>query len=363
MQTLNQYLPQVEEKKAKLYLPFRAWLGGLVALLLLVLLLGFAFYYPTSKKNEAIDAMSSIDKKTEDTKKKTGDVLSRMGTLAPSLQDEFSRTNADQRIQKMRGNLIAITAVNPADIVTAGNESLKKWDDAQSVIKSSPYRDLKSDEIPKTDDGFKLIQAKKTKQPEGRFDYQFLLTDGKTEATKRYKDSVALLIQAQRELYDLDRRINGDKAAPLGQEAQLEDSMKKESVRDDKKAAEQKFLNSYNAGQSNPVTPQEPSQQVAPVTVAQPTAVDVLLTTNQQAQQPLEQKPAMPEPVQTTGKQSKPMSSSVKLAGWIHNNAGTPHYSPSWDCSSESPDFMPDCEAQAHGLTPAQLKKMGIVLP
>ena len=104
MQTLNQYLPQVEEKKAKLYMPVRAWLGGLVTLLLLVLLLGFAFYYPTSKKNEAIEAMSLIDKKTEDSNKKTGDVLSRMGMLAPSLQDEFSRTNADQRIQKMSIN-------------------------------------------------------------------------------------------------------------------------------------------------------------------------------------------------------------------------------------------------------------------
>ena len=53
----------------------------------------------------------------------------------------------------------------------------------------------------------------------------------------------------------------------------------------------------------------------------------------------------------------------TKLAGWIHNHAGTPHFSPSWDCSSEIPDFMPACEAQAHNLTPAQTKKMGIVLP
>ena len=355
MQTLNQYLPRIEEKKTKLYMPVRAWLGGLVALLLFAILLGFAFNYPTSKKNEAIETINQFNQKTEDTKKKTGDVISRMATLAPSLQDEFSRTSADQRIQKLRDKLNAITAVNPVDIVTTGNKSLKKWDDAQSVIQSSPYRDLKPDEIPKTEDGLKLIQAKKTKQPEGRFDYQFLLTDGKAESIKRYKDSMALLIQAQRELYDLDRKINGDKAAPLGKEAQLEDSMKKDSVKDDKKATEQKFLEMYNAGQNNQNTPQEQPQQAPPVTVEQPVA-DLPLPMNQS------QQPEPVAPVQTN-KAIKPMGDKVKLAGWIHNRAGTPHFSPAWDCSSEIPDLMPACEAQAHNLTPAQVKKMGIVLP
>ena len=356
MQTLNQYLPRIEEKKAKLYMPVRAWLGGLVALLLFAILLGFAFNYPTSKKNEAIETINQFNQKTEDTKKKTGDVISRMATLAPSLQDEFSRTTADQRIQKLREKLNAITAVKPADIVTAGNESLKKWDDAQSVIHSSPYRDLKPDEIPKTEDGLKLIQAKKTKQPEGRFDYQFLLTDGKTESIKRYKDSVALLIQSQRELYDLDRKINGDKAAPLGQEAQLEDSMKKDSVKDDKKdPVKDALLEMYNAGQSNQTAPQEQPQQATPVTVEQPVA-DLPLPMNQS------QQPEPVSPVQTN-KAIKPMGDKVKLAGWIHNHASTPHFSPGWDCSSEIPDFMPACEAQAHSLTPAQLKKMGVVLP
>ena len=361
MQTLNQYLPQIEERKSKFYMPIRAWLAGVVALLLFALLLGFAFNYPTSKKNEAIETINQFNQKTEETNKKTGDVISRMATLAPSLQDEYSRTNTDQHIQKLRDKLTAITAVKPADIVTAGNESLKKWDDAQSVIQSSPYRDLKFDEIPKTEDGLKLIQAKKTKQPEGRFDYQFLLTDGKTESIKRYKDSVALLIQTQRELYDLDRKINGDKAAPLGKEAQLEDSMKKDSAKDDKRTAEQKFLDMYNSGQNTSVAPtQEQPQQLTPVTTEQSTA-NMPLPQNQVPQQ-LDQKITTPEPAQPTNKPLKPMGDKVKLAGWIHNHAGTPHFSPSWDCSSEIPDFMPACEAQAHNLTSAQIKKMGIDL-
>lgn len=188
-----------------------------------------------------------------------------------------------------------------------------------------------------------------------------MLTDGKTESIKRYKDSVALLIQAQRELYDLDRKINGDKAAPLGKEAQLEDSMKKDSAKDDKKTAEQKFLDMYNSGQNASVAPtQEQPQQLAPVTTEQSTA-NMLPTPNQVPQQ-IDQKITTPEPAQPTNKPSKPMGDKVKLAGWIHNHAGTPHFSPSWDCSSEIPDFMPACEAQAHNLTPAQIKKMGIDL-
>lgn len=360
MQTLNQYLPQIEERKSKFYMPVRAWLGSVVALLLFALLLGFAFNYPASKKNEAIETINQFNQKTEDTNKKTGDVISRMATLAPSLQDEYSRTSTDQHIQKLRDKLTAITAVKPEDIVTAGNESLKKWDDAQSVIQSSPYRDLKLDETPKTEEGLKLIQAKKIKQPEGRFDYQFLLTDGKTESIKHYKDSVALLIQAQRELYDLDRKINGDKAAPLGKEAQLEDSMKKDSAKDDKKTAEQKFLDMYNLGQNTSVAPTQEQPQVTPVTTEQSTA-NMPPTPNQVPQQ-LDQKITPSEPAQPTNKPSKPMGDKIKLAGWIHNHASTPHFSPSWDCSSEIPDFMPACEAQAHNLTPAQIKKMGIDL-
>ena len=354
MQTFNQYLPRIEEKKGKFYMPLRAWVGGLVALLLLTVLLGYAFNYPSSKKQDAIELINQFNQKTEDTKKKTGEVISRMATLAPSLQSEYSRANADKDIQKLREQVNALTAVNPTDIVTNGFESLKKWDEAQTVIQSSPYRDFKVDDVPKTDDGLKFLQAKKAKKPEGRFDYQFLMTDGKTEAIKRYKDSMALLINAQRKLFDLDRSLNGDKAAPLGHEAQQEDNFKANSGKEGKKETEQKLFDGLTAqqGQNNPPA-QVQANPLEPVVVEQSVANTPM---------PTMQQPEPVAPVQTN-KTINPMSDKVKLAGWIHNHAGTPHFSPSWDCSSEIPDLMPACEAQAHNLTPAQLKKMGIVLP
>ncbi|MBD4975579.1 hypothetical protein GUF58_08355, partial [Xanthomonas citri pv. citri] len=102
--------------------------------------------------------------------------------------------------------------VDPDRILADAAKQQDAYDKAQAIIAASPFKGLKTEQIPLTAEG-KAYLAALDVQPPARFEYQ-RLTDGVGTLLKVYRIALQVQGEAEKFAHSIDVRINGDKAGP-----------------------------------------------------------------------------------------------------------------------------------------------------
>jgi hypothetical protein len=213
MNTLDQYMPKMQEAAGRLSLPPKTAIGTVIAALLLVLASGYAVRYPTMKAEEAIAQIATYNGLTESAQQATQTRLARVpGLLASS--PKWLQDVAAKRTAALQAQMAQAKPVTPDNVLQATDHQQAAYDKAQRLIAASPFRNLPLNQMPQSPAGQAYLQALQVAPP-ARFKYQ-RLTDGEGLALNAYKAMLAMQVQAEQFVRQVDVQANGDKAAPLG---------------------------------------------------------------------------------------------------------------------------------------------------
>ncbi|MBD1528450.1 hypothetical protein GUF72_21485 [Xanthomonas citri pv. citri] len=211
MNTLDQYMPAMREAPGRFYLPTRATVAAIVSAVLLVGGMTYAFRYPAMKAQEAIAHLSTYNGLISKANADTEAAIARLQGLLDG-QPEWVQDAARKTIATVRTRLADAKPVDPDRILADAAKQQDAYDKAQAVIAASPFKGLKTEQIPLTAEG-KAYLAALDVQPPARFEYQ-RLTDGVDTLLKVYRIALQVQGEAEKFAHSIDVRINGDKAGP-----------------------------------------------------------------------------------------------------------------------------------------------------
>lgn len=216
MNTLAQYLPVMREAPGRIYFPGHAVVGVALAVVLLVSAGYLAVRYPANKAKEAIVLLGEYGNRTAGTVKGATAALERTQDLLASQPEWFIQSLLRQveDLQRQLSEIPSATVPTPAQVLEQARQRQADYDKAQQLIATSPFKDLPDDQVPLTDEGKQLLEAREVK-PADRFKYQQLMTGAVEQLAALH---AALKVQASAETlaHRIDVQINGDQAAPLG---------------------------------------------------------------------------------------------------------------------------------------------------
>lgn len=217
MNTLAQYLPAMREAPGRIYFPGHAVVGLTLAAVLVVSAGVLAMRYPTNKAQEAITLLGEYGGRTLATAQGVNAALDRTRALLSDQPEWFQKATL-QQVDALQEKLQAIPSLaipTPEQVIAQARARQLAYDQAQQLIAASPFRDLPDDQVPLTAEGKQLLEARKV-EPAERFEYQQLMT-GAVVQLATLRTALELQAKAQTLAHQIDVRINGDKAAPLGE--------------------------------------------------------------------------------------------------------------------------------------------------
>lgn len=216
MNTLAQYLPVMREAPGRIYFPGHAVVGVALAVVLLVSAGYLAVRYPANKAKEAIVLLGEYGNRTAGTVKGATAALERTQDLLASQPEWFIQSLLRQveDLQRQLSEIPSATVPTPAQVLDQARQRQADYDKAQQLIATSPFKDLPDDQVPLTDEGKQLLEAREVK-PADRFEYQQLMT-GAVEQLAALRAALKVQASAETLAHRIDVQINGDQAAPLG---------------------------------------------------------------------------------------------------------------------------------------------------
>jgi len=213
MRTLEQYLPVMREADGRWYWPRSSSIGTLIAVALLLVAIAYAYRYPAMKTEEAAQRLERFNALTLQSTQNTQAALSRLQVLVAD-QPEWLRDLTAKQVGSLHAHLALIKPLTRTQVLQQAQAQQEEYDKAQQLIENSPFKGLKEQQIPLSVEGKAYLGALEVKRP-SRFDYQ-RLSDGVLDALPALRAGFKLQAQAESLAHQLDLRLNGDKAAPLG---------------------------------------------------------------------------------------------------------------------------------------------------
>ncbi|MGL4319180.1 MAG: hypothetical protein ACRCTL_21505 [Pseudomonas sp.] len=213
MRTLEQYLPVMREADGRWYWPRSSSIGTLVAVALLLVAIVYAWRYPTMKTEEAAQRLERFNELTLQSTQHTQAALSRLQVLVAN-QPEWLRDLAAEQVGNLHAHLALVKPLTRAQVLQQAQAQQEAYESAQQLIEASPFNGLTKQQVPLSTEGKAYLDALEVQRP-SRFDYQ-RLSDGVLDALPILQAGFKLQAQAETLAHQLDLRLNGDKATPLG---------------------------------------------------------------------------------------------------------------------------------------------------
>lgn len=190
---LNQYMPQLQETRAKFYFPVRSMIGWGVMLALLVVSLVWARQYPINRTIEAEARIVQLAERLEASRKKSIDALAlvRQALEAKGMTAE----NSARMTAAIAAQLEKLQPVTVAMLDEFSDRQAKAYQEAQQVIASSAYKGVPVRDLPLTAEAEKYRQALEVDAPAP---LRYLrLEDGASKALAMLSHAVTLQGQAE----------------------------------------------------------------------------------------------------------------------------------------------------------------------
>ena len=219
MMTTEIRMPVMRETEDRWYWPGSTSPATLLALALLLVAVVYAYRYPAMKTGEAAQRLEAINALSAQSVQHTEAALSRLQVLIAD-QPEWLREVATEQTSNLQAQLSRIKAPSPERVLQKAAEQQEKYDQAQQLIETSPFKNLTKQQVPLSVEGKLFLSALEVKQP-SRFDYQ-RLSDGVLDALPVLQEGFKLQAQTETLVHRLDVQLNGDKAGALGPAAVAE---------------------------------------------------------------------------------------------------------------------------------------------
>lgn len=219
MMTTEFRMPVMRETEGRWYWPGSTSPATLLALALLLVAVVYAYRYPAMKAGEAVQRLEAINALSAQSVQHTEAALSRLQVLIAD-QPEWLREVATEQTSNLQAQLSRIKAPSPEQVLQKAAAQQEKYDQAQQLIETSPFKNLTKQQVPLSVEGKLFLSALEVKQP-SRFDYQ-RLSDGVLDALPVLQEGFKLQAQTETLVHRLDVQLNGDKAGALGPAAVAE---------------------------------------------------------------------------------------------------------------------------------------------
>lgn len=213
MNTLEQYFPVMREAAGRGYWPRASSISTLAAVVLFLVAVVYAYRYPTMKTEEATQRLERFNALTLQSAEHTQAALSRLQVLVADQPDWLRDLTAEQ-VANLNAHLALIKPLDKAQVLQQAQTQQEAYDNAQQHIEASPFKGLTKQQVPLNIEGIAYLDALEIKRP-SRFDYQ-RISDGVLNAIPILQAGFELQVQAENLTHQLDVRLNGEKAAPLG---------------------------------------------------------------------------------------------------------------------------------------------------
>lgn len=151
------FLPVMKEGKSKFYLPLRSTIGSGIALALLVGSIGGAMYYPTMKTNEIEQKLNDINAFTVEYLASANEVINTVSAMVDAIDDEADKHKMKpvyiKQLNEYRTKIGLVSPLDKEEILRTAKNQQAAFDEAQALIKNSPFKDMDQRFIPPTEDG------------------------------------------------------------------------------------------------------------------------------------------------------------------------------------------------------------------
>lgn len=151
------FLPVMKEGKSKFYLPLRSTIGSGIALALLFGSIGGAMYYPTMKTNEIEKKLNDINAFTAEYLARANEVINTVSATVDAIDDATDKHKMKpvyiKQLNEYRTRISAVSPLDKEEILRTAKNQQAAFDEAQALIKSSPFKDMDQRFIPPTEDG------------------------------------------------------------------------------------------------------------------------------------------------------------------------------------------------------------------
>lgn len=264
------------ENKGRFYFPKKLSIALALIIVLLIACIAYALSYSSTMKSEQIQRLERINQLTNQSISATRSAITRLTFLGEN-QTGWNKKYIDQQVANFNASLDKLLMVDDKQILANAIKQNEDYNKAQKIIANSPFKGMKEQQIPLTDEGKQYLEAIKAVKPP-RFDYQ-RLEQGINDYQGIVYNAFRLQEQAEKFTHQIDVKLNGDKANAKGDfsiPSPTETPVTQEAVTEQTPVT--------NTPPKPVVQPEQPKPQVAkPV---------------QQRQQQPKPKPQAPKPVQ-----------------------------------------------------------------